>query len=194
MAVPTSATAVVSLAEAKRELRDPPDSADALITAHIAAAVNYIEAWLSRPILRVNRECDVLATGKNPMIFRLNDAYDVRSIKYWSDEDAFRLEPDESVVDREASPVVPLSEVGRVEYGKWPNFVHCIYQPGGDGWPDAYQDTFRVVMYAGIDIAKATGLKQAIILGVRQLWDGHAEVTMNNAMEWLANPWKRYVG
>ena len=187
MAVPATALDVLSVASLKAELRLEPDddtTLDAQLEGYVKAAVEHIERYCERPILRTTDKQVVRAgTTTGPIHFWCPDGYQIVSVKYWPDKASLRLDPSETI------SVVSL---GRRVWATRHPWWHSVW-PSEDGWPeseDAYDCRFELSVYRGVDIAKAESLRHAVILAARELWEGQSVIQGSRAMYTLADPYR----
>ena len=185
MAVPANATDVLSVADARVEVLrlDAADATfDTALSGYIEGAVEFVERHTGSALLQRIETFEAYAKGSDPMRFCHRYAFKATEIKYWTDAEALRIDP---------VGTVALSDTGRKVWGDRPYWQHCIWPPE-DGWPDAERNTFRIKVCTGTDLGEAKGLRQAVIVAARQLWDGMPEVTMNHAMYGLMRPYLVY--
>ena len=107
---------------------------------------------------------------------------EVSRIRYWSENGALRTDPTESV---------DTNDIGRIDSKDEP--WNLVYPPAS-GWPDRLENSlFELQVVRGIDIDDETeALKQALVLLVRQLYDGFHEFTATNAVMALIAPWRKF--
>ena len=193
----TSALGVVSFDLIKHELRLPlaDTSQDGLLEFQIDAAISWMEKELSVPILdkygalgaaRPRRSSGYLfgqelSAEDAPLCFRTQSIRSVTRVRYWScDNGALRENADETIA---------IADLGRSGYGA--DGIYRIWPPD-DGWPEILSGSLMLAdVVVGID-PTPPGLRQAVILAVRQLYEGHDEIRPNHAMYALMNPFRRY--
>ena len=194
------AKTVLSLEEMKAELRINADVTehDALITGQIAAAVSFVSKEISTPLIDVTEtyyaEPYGPAGADQLLCFPPRDVRSVPSIKYWTADGALRSEPDGEIAEDGHGRVVATAH-GTAVY------------PPETGWPERLPGSlFAVEAVRGMDVARATfddqgdlvtagkgeGLIQAVILVVRQLYDGYREIRPTEAFYALIAPWRYY--
>ena len=180
-----TATEVVTLDEIKAELRI--DAAvsdhDALLTGHIEAAVSFVARHVDAPLVDVAETIYApRPSGASlPVSFRVLAVKSVESVKYWTPASALRDDPDGAVAK---------GDLGRlVSEGR-----HNLLYPPADGWPEALQGSLLAVQVKrGLAIDATTkALKQAVVLCVRQFYDGYREIRPTEAFYALIAPWRRY--
>ena len=181
-----TATDVVTLDEIKAELRI--DAAvsdhDTLLTGHIEAAVSFVSRHVDAPMVDVDETIYVPRPGgaSLPVSFVALAVKSVESVKYWTFANStLRDEPDATIAG---------GALGRlVSHGR-----HNLLYPPADGWPEALQGSLLAVQVKrGLAIDATTkALKQAVILCVRQFYDGYREIRPTEAFYALIAPWRRY--
>ena len=177
-----TATDVVSLAEIKAELRIGVDDHDELLTSQIAAAVSFVSREIDAPLLDVTETIYVPRPLRlRPVTFRARAAKVVEAVEYWTASSSLRMPPDGRIDG---------AHLGRREFDD----VAVVVYPPVDGWPEVLPGSMLVVeVVRGIDIdASNQALKQAVILAVRQFYDGYREIRPTEAFFALIAPFRRY--
>lgn len=173
----TDATDVLSLDEAKRELRVEGTDHDTLITAHLEVAVQHVSDYIDQPLLDTADEvvASIPCDSDMPVEVRRSAVKSVQSVQYW--------EPDGSL---NADPGGTQSIVGRLEQVS-NTHIYRIWPPDG-GWPDALDESYFIVnLTRGLEATKS--IKQAVAIVLTQLYDGVEEESQS--MKWLLAPYKR---
>ena len=186
-------TDIVSLNEIKTELRLGGDTdgsraayteRDDLLTAQIDAAVSFVSKSISSPLVDVTETLHI--PPQQGVLALWFPARHVKSlgdpIRYWSPSGALRDEPDGTIA---------VSDLGR----RFQRTEH-MYEiwPPADGWPETLGNSLlQIQLKRGLDLDDTTqALKQAVILCVRQLFDGYREIRPTEAFYALITPWRRY--
>ena len=179
-----AAIEVVTLDRAKTELRlggDTDESRtdftehDALLTGHIRASVAFVEHQTSRAIV----ERDETVTERrpweeNPVIVGLTDILSILSVSYWTPDAALRAAPDGSIA---------VNDLGRRAYVK-PGSAYYEVWPPAAGWPEVLPNSggLEIVVRRGMALADVPERwKAAVVLCVRQLYDGYREIRPTEA-------------
>ena len=172
---------IVSLATMKDELRIPAAevSHDVLLTGQIAAAVSFVSRPLRVPLLdrAEGFRCSRPSYAATPIILPTDGVRSVSSVKYWTAAGSLREAPDGTIV---------VGTLGRlVEYC---GFV--IYPPAS-GWPLVLDNShIEIVVTRGMDTPPA--LRSAVVLCVRQFYDGYREIRPTEAFYALMRPYRSY--
>ncbi len=184
---------IVSLDAIKTELRLGGDTEDErtayedhddLLTAQIEAAVSFVSRHITASLIdRTKTVWCPPALDTNPLYLQQRYVKTLDSVAYWTPAGALREDPD---------GVIEIAGLGRHEYGTNDN-LYTIYPPT-DGWPDALENSlYKIQLTRGLDLTDASpALKQAIILCVRQFYDGYREIRPTEAFYALIAPWRRY--
>ena len=172
---------IVSLATMKSELRIPaaePDH-DVLLTGQIAAAVSFVSRFLRVPLvdLAVTFRCSRPSYAAAPIVLSSAGVRSVSSVKYWTAAGSLREEPNGSIA---------VGTLGRmVEYCGF-----AIYPPAG-GWPLVLDNSLiEIGVTRGQDTPEA--LRAAVILCVRQFYDGYRRIRPTEAFFALIRPFQDY--
>ena len=175
----TNALEVVSLATIRSELRIPDDSHDGLLTGQIAAAVSFVSLHLRVPLLDRAEEfrCSRPSYSATPIILPTDGVRSVSSVKYWTADGSLREAP---------NGTIDVSTLGRlVEYC---GFV--IYPPA-DGWPLVLDNSqIEIGVTRGMDTPPA--LRSAVVLCVRQFYDGYRRIRATEAFYALLQLFRSY--
>ena len=172
---------IVSLETMKSELRIPAAEGDhdTLLTGQIAAAVSFVSRHLRIPLLDQDEQfyCSRPSSSSAPIILATAGVRSVVSVEYWTVGGALREAPGGSI---------NVSTLGRlVEYC---GFV--IYPPAA-GWPLILDDSvIEIVVTRGQDTPPA--LRAAVILCVRQFYDGYRRIRATEAFFALVGPFRAY--
>ena len=179
----TDALDVLSLELLKYELRLPQSEVehDALLTAQTSAAVAFVSKYLPAPLLdraegfRCFRPGDPVA----PIVLPTDNVRAVTSASYWTANGSLLDAPD---------GVVAVGTLGRtLDSG---GFV--IYPPV-TGWPEVLDNSKMVIVVKrGMDTPPA--LRSAVMLCVRQLYDGYREIRPREAFWAMLEPWRSVAG
>ena len=175
----TNALEVVSLATIRSELRIPDNSHDALLLGQINSAVSFVSEPLRAPLLdraegfRCSRPAD-----SYPIVIPSANVRSISSIKYWTATGNLRLEPDGSI---------DVSTLGRLQESDG-GFV--IYPPAA-GWPEVLADSLiEITVIRGMNTPAA--LQAAVVLCVRQLYNGYRDIRPTEAFWALIDPFRSY--
>ena len=182
MAFASSALGVLSISEAKDELRIPSSesSLDGLIGGQIAAAVTYVTERVSKPLVTGTYRIilDRFPAEGVPIVIESEFVRHKGEISYWTDGSDLNGDPDGSI---------SASDQGRLErrYNR-----HYLYWPD-DGWPDDADSKAPVWVdhTRGWDVPE--GVKQAVVLAARDYFEGQRIVT-NSSIDFLLQPWLPY--
>ena len=184
-----SVTDIISLDEMKTELRLPTDidDHDGMITSQMNAAASFLSRYISVPLIDVTETVHgTPQKSDKPIPIRARALKEVSEIRYWSENGSLRTAPDETV---------DTNDLGRIDSKDEP--WNLVYPPAA-GWPDRLDGSvFELDVVRGIDFdptdhPETQALKQALVLLVRQLYDGFHEFTATNAVMALIAPWRRF--
>lgn len=181
----TSVDEVLSLEMARAELRLPPGETghDTLLTTQIEQAVAWVSAEISAPILdRVETvRAPLPAAADRPVSVPTSVVRRVTAIAAWSPAAALRAAPD-----------LAITGWGRLEPSpSLPRDAAWIWPPAA-GWPaTAAGSCFEVTVVRGLAAALDPSLRAAVILALRQLYDGAAEIRPTAAVYALLAPHRR---
>ena len=173
---------LVSLDDMRLELSEPPVSKNPQITAAIKGAVSWITARTSRPLLDVTDTvyCRRPSSPQQFLYFHRWDVTSVGDIAYWEPTQMLRDDP---------TGVIPSGDLGRLE----PRVTGAsLLFPPVDGWPKILaQSTFKVPVNRTWEVPD--GVKTAIRLAARQLFEGYEEIRMDHPMFVFLEPYIRPV-
>lgn len=161
-----SATDIISLADAKDQLRIDGDDQDELVLAAIDGAVSWVSSYLRMPLVDRTQTFDLpesLVTGDRPATVKSPFVRSVSSIAYWLPTQELR---------EDAGGSVDAATLGRIEPNRSIFYRSDIYPPAA-GWPDMLRGS-KVIITAtvGRDIADhETGITHAVILAIRQHYE-----------------------
>ena len=172
---------IVSLAMMKAELRIPAAEIEhnTLLTGQIAAAVSFVSRHLRAPLLdRVEVfRCWRPGDSTAPIVLPTGSVRYVGSVKYWTPGRALREAPDGAIDVDTLGRVVALSGFQ-------------IYPPVG-GWPLVLGGSLiEIMLTRGMDTPPA--LRAAVVLCVRQLYDGYREIRPTEAFYGMLRPYRSY--
>ena len=177
----TNALDIVSLATMKSELRIPAaeTSHDTLLTGQIAGGVSFVSRHLRAPL--VDRAevfyCARPAGSAPPLVLPTGGVRSVGSVKYWTADGSLREAPDGSI---------DVDTLGRLVARRGFE-IH----PPADGWPLVLGGSLiEIMLTRGMDTPPA--LRSAVVLCVRQLYDGYREIRPTEAFYALMKPWRAY--
>ena len=177
----TNALDIVSLATMKDELRIPATEVDhdVLLTGQIAAAVSFVSRFLRVPLvdLAVTFRCSRPSYAAAPIVLSSAGVRSISSVKYWTAAGSLREEPNGSIA---------VGTLGRqVEY-----CGYVIYPPAG-GWPLVLDNSLiEIGVTRGQDTPEA--LRAAVILCVRQFYDGYRRIRPTEAFFAMVRPFQSY--
>lgn len=175
----TNALDIVSLATMRSELRIPDDSHDALLLGQINSAVSFVSEPLRAPLLdraegfRCRRPAD-----SYPIVIPSKGVRRVSSVKYWTADGNLNAYPDGSI---------DVSTLGRLEES---GSGFAIYPPTA-GWPEVLASSqIEILVIRGMNAPAA--LQAAVVLCVRQLYNGYREIRATEAFWALIDPFRTY--
>ena len=176
---------LVSLDDMRLELSEPPVSKNPQITAALKGAVSWITERTSRPLLDVTDTvyCRRPYGPLGVLYVRRWDVTSVGDIVYWEPTQMFREDP---------TGVILSGDLGRKVFGDPDRIgVPHIYPPV-DGWPKILaHSTFKVSVNRTWEVPD--GVKTAIRLAARQLFEGYEEIRMDHPMYVFLEPYIRSV-
>ena len=184
-----SALDILSLTDAKLQLRIDADDHDSLVTSAINSAVNYVQHLTGVPLVDADEIFDIYQSSKDqPMSLPTIDVKSIGSIKYWTPTQQLREEPSGSIDGDAISTLGRKNEI-RMAFGS-----RTEIWPPEDGWPDSLSGTkFRVTAKIGFDIdAQSESLRQAVILMTRHFFEAPERIESDFAVVSLLQPWQRY--
>ena len=180
-----SALDILPLDLMRKELRIPDgvSTQDDLLERQIESAVSYCQVSLRAPLVDVTDAYRLEpAKGMGELVFAAPEMKAVIQILYWT--------PSGSKIDDPDGVVLP-ADLGRIVKRRFDWQTHSI-SPPATGWPETLPGTlFELTLTRGIDIdAKTAALRQAVILLVRQLYDGYRQIRSNEAFLRILQPFK----
>lgn len=169
---------VLPLATAREELRIPDRDHDGLLETQIAAAVDWVAAETSLPLVDVTADCAVpRGAASAPVLVPGAAVRRIERIAWWSPDASPSGDPDRRTV----------AAWGRLDVRPGAAFVW----PPPAGWPAGRSGTPLVVTVTrGLDPVPPA-LRSACVLALRQLYDGAAEIHATAAVYALVQPWRR---
>ena len=177
----TNALDIVSLATMKSELRIPAaeTSHDVLLTGQIAAAVSFVSRAVRVPLLdrAEGFRCSRPTYSDIPICLPTDGVRSVGSVRYWTAGGSLREAPDGAI---------DVDTLGRL------SAHNCfeIYPPAA-GWPLVLDKSLiEIVVTRGMTTPPA--LRSAVVLCVRQLYDGYREIRPTEAFYALMAPFRSY--
>ena len=182
-----TAIEVVTLETMRRELRISADdqSQDARITEKIGEAVDFVSERTGLPLLDVTETLYECPYGVDYSILplRVRDVLSITEIKYWETTQKLREDP---------TGEVEVDTLGRLFATCEDESLGFFVYPPADGWPTRLANSlFQVKVVRGLETI-APGIKSAVILATRQLFEGFREVRPTNAMFTFMAPHVRY--
>ena len=187
---------IVSLNAIKTELRigrltDTTRAAftahDDILTSQIQAAVSFVAEQIDIPLVDTTEVlCPMTpADSDDPLLLSRRGIKSVPQVRYWEESGALRDDP---------AGVIVAGNLGRLETPGYRTDRHRRLWPPEDGWPSKLEGTrFQVDTVIGLDIDdKTMALRHAVILCVRQLYDGYREIKPTDAFYALIQPWRFY--
>lgn len=188
--MPTAPTDIVSLSRIKRELRLPVDDTadDATLTEQLTDAVSYVSAIVDAPLLDKIEVFYTPAPGAAsifPIRFRRHAVRAVTGIRYWTTDGELRLDPD---------GVIAQTSLGRFSQSSRRDSCNEIYPPS-DGWLGALDDTcyevsIRRSLIDDTNRADTAPLERAVILVVREFFNGYREIKPTDAFFSQVEPFR----
>ena len=172
---------IVSLATMKSELRIENETAhDILLTGQIASAVSFVSAPLRAPLLdrAEGFRCWRPSDPKHPIVIPTTNVRRVSSLQYWATDGNLGAYPSGSI---------DVSTLGRLQQSEG---GFAIYPPV-TGWPVVLDNSLiEIVLIRGLTTPPA--LRSAVMLCVRQLYDGYREIRSTEAFWAMLEPWRNY--
>ena len=176
----TNSLDVVSLATMRSELRITVDDHDALLIRQINSAVSFVSEPLRAPLLdrAEGFRCRRPGDSTYPIVIPTDDVRSVASVKYWTPDGHLNAYPDGSI---------SLSTLGRLEQSE---SGFAIYPPTA-GWPEVLPNSLiELIVVRGMNAPAA--LEAAVVLCVRQLYDGYRDIRPTEAFYALIEPFRSY--
>lgn len=181
----TEATDILSLADAKLQLRADDGIADVdnLVTQAVKSAVGYIEKETGLPLIERQDVYEAPMRGKSlAVIVRARHITAVTEVKYWQTSQEAREEP---------TGDVPVANLGRRKEDRIKGWT--LIWPPADGWPDMLGCSlirFTVTRSYELNESKDEHLRQAIILMTRNFYDQPERFESDFAVNNLIRAWK----
>ena len=165
----------------RSELRITVDDHDALLIRQINSAVSFVSEPLRAPLLdrAEGFRCRRPGDSTYPIVIPTDGVRSVASVKYWTPDGHLNAYPDGSI---------SVSTLGRLEQSAQGGFV--IYPPTA-GWPEVLANSLiELVVVRGMNTPAA--LQAAVVLCVRQLYNGYREIRATEAFYALIDPFRSY--
>ena len=192
-----TALEVVPREEIKLELRilARDTDHDTILESQISAACSFVSRQVETPLVDVTETIYVPRPATHePLTFRALAVKQVEEVGYWTSTGTLRSDPDGEV---------DVATLGRhVVHDR----INVLYPPS-DGWPEVLEGSLLMLtVIRGLDLLRAKAndpnmtevkpeymaLKQAVILCVRQFYEGYREIRPTEAFYALIAPWRRY--
>ena len=220
----TTALEVVPLLAMRRELRiegETNTDDDARLIGQIGAAVSDVSLDTSAPLVEQAETIEAAVPSRDrPVAFTATVVRAVTQVRYWMPGAALRDEPDGTMADTVLGrlqsdwPATRRNWLYPPEAGwlpvlagsmLWVDLTRGVPFPPWVDWPgarpeptadqavlDAYNT--RQAAYAAAVSSPLHGLRQAVILRVREHYNGDERraVSMRNAYDALIDRWRRY--
>ena len=175
----TDALDVLSLEMVKSELRIglAETDHDILLTDLTANAVSFVSKYLPAPLLDRAEGFRCFRPGDSaPIVLPTTNVRSVVTIRFWTVSGGS--------LDAAPDGMIPVSSLGRrVQHGGY-----VIYPPTS-GWPVVLDNSLiEVVVTRGMNTPPA--LRSAVVLCVRQLYDGYREIRPREAFWAMLEPWR----
>ena len=156
-------TDVLSLADAKLNLRVDGDDLDSLVTEAITSAVGYIQRQTGVPLLDRPETFKLQRPSKDddPLVLPARDVKEVTEVDYWTEAQELRQDPAGAVA---VATLGRREEVGRV----------TVVWPPADGWPEVLdQSLMQVTVTLGYDLLekKDRDIKNTVIVLTRHFFE-----------------------
>ena len=182
--MPSAATDIFSLAEARLQLRLDDDVEDPLVESAVQGAVDYCQRLAGKPFLDVATtlylERPSLADA--PMRIPRQDVKEITAFEYWETSQEWRDEPSGTVV---------VDDLGRRQEDGW----DTLLWPPEDGWPEVLTGSvFQVGMTLGFadadSIPGIAGIKMAVAAMTTVHFEGTPEEDHRNLVLDLLTPYR----
>ena len=182
--MPSAATDILSLEEARLQLRLDDDVEDSLVESAVQGAVDYCQRLAGKPFLDVATtlylERPSLADA--PMRIPRRDVKSIRTVQYWETSQELRDDP---------SGTVAVNDLGRRQEDGW----DTLLWPPEDGWPEVLTDSvFQVGMTLGFadadSIPGIAGIRQAVRAMTTVHFEGTPEEDYRNLVLDLLQPYR----
>ena len=162
------ATEILSLEDAKREFQ--VESSDVSEDSRVGDIIHQAVALVARlsglPLVDRDSDVQVYLAGMHDPILLPQHVKSINSVKYWENEDEFRLAPTHTL----------SATLGRFQPVE---FEGTGLYPPADGWPRAYLDMLLVDVKIGYDLDGTNkDIRTAVILVARQIYLGHPDVSV----------------
>lgn len=189
-----AATDILGVSSLKQELRirATVSSHDALLESQIKSAVSFVSRQISAPLVDQTFTLYVDSPGDdNPIVFRSRAYKAIEGIRYWTRAAQERDASDGSIAPADLGRIVQRHGASQAASGL---DEHIWIYPPASGWPELLENTvMEIDVKRGLDIDVATeALRQAVILCVRQFYDGYREIRPTEAFFALIAPWRYY--
>ena len=178
----SSGVDIVSVADMKQQLRIPTGSVkhDAMIGRQIEQAASFIAAAIDRPIVAENETFEIEPAADSDGALFIPGRYvsAVSEIRYWTPAGTLRLDPDGTIAN-----LGRFRAAGARGAYQWP--------PAG-GWPETLDGSrYELDITREFDPATkaARAIAAALVVLVRQLYDGHREMRRTHAVNSLLDPY-----
>ena len=188
-----TALEIVSLDVIKTELRLGGDTVesraafvdhDLLLTGHIQAAVGFVEDRVRLVLIDRTKtfSCPRPTKDDSPLCITSYGIKSIDAVRYWTGDDSLRDDPTGSIA---------LATLGREGY--YGSKVYYVWPPE-DGWPKILENSaLEIDSTLGLDSdGVPESLRQAVVVMVRQLYDGYREMRPTDAFFSLVRFWRRY--
>ena len=192
-----AAIEIVSLDAIKQELRiggatEAERAAytdhDTLLTGQIEAAVSFVEKLITAPLIDRSETCYAQPPARGAaLVFRATHIKSVGEIRYWTPNGELRGDADGAIDAADLGRRYPAHN----EYG---NPVRYAIWPPAGGWPETLRGSLvEIDVTRGLDIHQTTkALRQAVVVAIRQFYDGYRELRPTEAVFALIEPWRRH--
>ncbi|WP_425154856.1 hypothetical protein [Candidatus Palauibacter sp.] len=189
---------VVPLDAVKAEFRlGDTTEKDEMLVAQIGAAVSFVEQSISIPLIDRAETFHVHPPpGERPAVVRTRAVKSLDRVRYWMPGTGAWADPDGEI---------PPGDLGRrAAFGA----RYAVY-PGPAGWPAVEPGTLLVIeLTRALDVSRTRRVEEggdnvvkpgrnealysAVVLCVRQLFDGYREIRPTEAFYALLAPYRRY--
>lgn len=176
-----AATDILSLDDAKLQLRIDGDDHDALVTTAIGAAVSYVAKRTRLPLIDHSRTAWFSEAPAKPETRMVIDDPYLTEITSWT----YLTTTQDAHGDRDGT--IDVSTLGRIETD---HLGRTIINPPTDGWPEMDTSWERDVLVQKIVYTRGYTpadhedlIKQAVILVMRDFYEQPDRETMNQSAE-----------
>lgn len=163
-----AATDILSLADAKLQLRIDGDDHDSLVTTAIGAAVSHVSAVTRLPLVDHSKTIYRAPPASSDAVMTIEDAY-LKTITEWT-----YITPDQNM-QADRAGTITIADLGRIETDMH-GYTHI--QPPVAGWPDmsnryGVRPTTQKIVYTRgyTPAAHEDRIKQAVILVMRDFYE-----------------------